>query len=334
MKFSIIVPTYNSEKWIQQCVNSILAQSYVDFDLLILDSGSTDGTLPWIRYIEDNRITIYTTLKRLGIEDNWGRILTVPRNEYMTILGHDDVLYPSFLETINQLIIANPGASLYHTHFDLISATGKVIRPSKPMQQRYTGDELLRAILTQSIDATATGYVIRTRDYDHLKGIPLGYPNLMFADYELWLRTAYLSYEVVAAAYCCAFRVHQSTTNTTPDKKLHTALERFVDFLAGLKQVNESSANIINEYGAAFLLANGTSYAHRLLRTPLKERGATTVDGFIQQTKKMAAILGVEQQYKPEASLSIKLTAMIDNNTILRKLFLLFKKLYTRPIVK
>jgi glycosyltransferase involved in cell wall biosynthesis len=332
MKFSIIIPTYNSKEWIQQCIDSVLAQSYNEFDLIILDSGSTDDTVDWISHIKDDRIRIYTTDKRLSIEENWEKMMQVPRNEFMTILGHDDVLYPDFLQVINKLIIEHPSASLYHTHFDLIDAAGKTIRHTKPMQSNYTGPDLLKALLTHSINAMATGYVIRSKDYDRVGGVPVRYPNLMFADYELWLKLTYLGHEVVAPENCFAFRVHQSTTNTTQDKKLHTAMEIFVYFLLELKQQDVVSNKMVNEYGAQFLLRNCQSYSHRLLRTPLEERGGSTVVAFIQQTKELARILGVEKQYHPEKLLSIRLAAMIDNNVLLRKLFLLFKKIYSRPI--
>src|SRR6187551_2323564 len=120
MKYSFLIPTYNSDRWIQSCINSILAQTYTGFDIIIVDSGSTDGTLKWISEIGDSRIRIYTTDVRLGIVENWQRFTTIPRNEFMTIMGHDDILYPNYLETIDQLIAQNPDAELFQTHFNFI----------------------------------------------------------------------------------------------------------------------------------------------------------------------------------------------------------------------
>ena len=67
MKYSFIVPTYNSERWIQPCINSILSQSYTDFNLLILDSGSTDQTLNWIGSVNDSRIIDEVAFSRMDI---------------------------------------------------------------------------------------------------------------------------------------------------------------------------------------------------------------------------------------------------------------------------
>jgi glycosyltransferase involved in cell wall biosynthesis len=67
MKYSFIVPTYNSQKWIRQSIGSVLKQTNDKFEIIILDDCSTDGTVEWLRSLNDNRITIYPSEKRLGI---------------------------------------------------------------------------------------------------------------------------------------------------------------------------------------------------------------------------------------------------------------------------
>ncbi len=57
----------------------------------------------------------------------------------------------------------------------------------------------------------------------NLGGIPVNYPSLLFADFELWLNLTFKTYEVIAPEKCFAFRIHQSTTGTSKDKKLHNA---------------------------------------------------------------------------------------------------------------
>jgi glycosyltransferase involved in cell wall biosynthesis len=333
-KYSILLPVHNGGHLVKACVNSILAQTLDAFDLLVLDNDSTDGSREWIQSLNDHRIKIFPSDKKITIEENWGRIKEVQKNEFITFLGHDDILYPNFLETIDRLITEHPTASLYHTHFNFINAEGKIIRQGKPMQGTIAGTDLLKAILTNTIDAMGTGYIMRSKDYDELQGIPVRYPNLLFADYELWLKLTYKSFEVVATENCFAFRVHQSTTNTTLDKNLHKALAIFIDFLVSIEKQDEASKKIIQEYGAAFLLRNCKSFAHRLLRTPFEKRKGNTVSDFVEFTKTLSKKLSVEGKYKPNRLLSIKLASIIDSNIILRKLFLLFKKIHPKPVIK
>src|SRR5258708_17690386 len=114
-KYSIILPVRNGGEYVKECVKSILSQTYPHFNLLVLDNCSTDGTLEWILSLQDKRIIIYPSKAPLNIEQNWARIASVPKNEFMTCIGHDDILLPGYLEEMNSLIQKHPGASLYQT---------------------------------------------------------------------------------------------------------------------------------------------------------------------------------------------------------------------------
>ncbi len=333
-KYSIILPVRNGGHYLKTCVASILSQTYTGFNFIILDNCSTDGTLEWLYALKDERIKIIVSDKPLTIEESWGRIKNIEKNEFITLIGHDDILYPDFLSVIDKLATAYPQASLYHTHFNFIDAKGKIIRACKPMQQQMSGYDFLKNFLTNSIDAMGTGYVMRAKDYDALRGIPVHYPNLLFADFELWLNLSLKSYAVVAAKNCFAFRVHKSTTGTSEDKKLHRALEIFTNFLHTLQLQDLKAKHIIDEFGSEFLLFFCKGYSHRLLRTPLKNRAGLTVGKFIRFTKELATLLGVQEKFKPEKMQSIKLAALIDDNKMLSRLFLSFKKIYSKPVSK
>lgn len=334
MKYSIILPVRNGGSYVKDCVNSILWQTYTEFNFIILDNCSTDGTLEWLQSLHDSRIVIVPSDRPLTIEENWARIITVQKNEFITLIGHDDVLYPNFLEIIDNLIITNPDASLYHTHFNFINADGNIIRSSKLMPAKLSGYQFLEAFLTHSIDLMGTGYVMRSSDYDVLEGIPTKYPSLLFADFELWLQLCLKSYEVIAPDNCFAFRVHKSTTSTSQDEKLHKALAIFVDYLIELSQKDGKAKSKIEAFGADFLLFYCKGFAHRLMRTPIEKRKGITVTDFINYTKQLAVKLGVEKKYKPESLNAIRIAKVIDNNKFFINLFLLFKKVVKKPIYK
>lgn len=333
-KFSIILPVRNGGEYVKECVNSILAQTVTDFNFIILDNCSTDGTKEWIESLNDDRIIIHTADRPLTIEESWYRVTSIDKNEFITVIGHDDILYPNFLQVINDLIIKNPAASLYFTHFDLINDKGKKIRSCKPMRTTYTGQELLEAILTNSVDIMGTGYVMRARDYDISGGIPVNYPNLLYADFELWVNFASLSFEVVSPENCFAFRMHQSTAHSSKDSRLHTAMDQFINYLAALKQKDEGMKNVINRKGVEFLLFYCKGFCHRLLRSDIKKREGMTVERMIHQTKLWAKKTGLENDYHPEQLPSIRIAKIIDSNPVFRKMFLLFKKIYPASIIR
>ena len=333
MKYSVILPVRNGGEYVKACINSILSQTFQDFNVLVLDNCSTDGTSEWLASLQLEKIIIIPADKPLSIEENWDRINDISKNEFITLIGHDDLLYPGFLENINQLIEQYPAAGLYHTHFNFIDAHGKLIRKSKPMNSQLTDNKLLEGFLTQTFDSMGTGYVMRATDYDGAGGIPVKYPNLLFADFELWLTLASKGGVAVSPNTCFAFRVHQSTTGTSQDYKLHKALELFVDFLAELKNKDKEKEALVLKHGNDLLSFYCKGFCHRLLRTTVEKRNGITVNIFIDQTKRLAKKLGIETIYHPEKIASVRIAKWIDSNKISRAAFLLFKKLYPKPVM-
>ena len=78
-KFSIILPVRNGGEYVKECINSILAQSYMGFELLVFDNNSSDGTLEWLNSIDDKRVKVYPSATSLTIEENWGRIIALEK---------------------------------------------------------------------------------------------------------------------------------------------------------------------------------------------------------------------------------------------------------------
>ena len=161
-KFSVIIPLRNSGNYLDECVKSILNQIFTDFELLILAHDSNSETLNDLYSIKDERVKIIYAENVDGITGNWARIKGIPKSEFMTIIGYDDILKPNFLKAINELIEKYPDASLYHTHFDFIDSQGKKIRDCKPMPEQLSATELLSIFLQGKIDSMGTGYVMRS----------------------------------------------------------------------------------------------------------------------------------------------------------------------------
>lgn len=334
MKYSIILPVRNGGEYIKVCVKSILSQTLQNFNLIILDNQSTDGTSEWLASLKNEKIIVYPADKPLSIEENWARIREVPKNEFITLIGHDDILFPGFLENIDRLINEYPSAGLYHTHFNFIDADGRKIRSCKPMSSYYSPENLLKAFLAQDVDSMGTGYVMRSKDYDIIGGISTKYPSLLFADFELWLKLAAKGGMAVSEKTDFAFRVHQSTTGLSKDEKLHRALSVYVDFLSVQKNKDEGFKKVVEQYSGEMLLFYCKGFSHRLLRTPLKKREGLTIKHFVWETKLLAEKLGVEHAFRPQDNLSIKAALLIDKLEITRQLFLFFKKLFPKPVLK
>src|SRR5260370_4622558 len=164
----IILTVRNGGHYDKECVNSILQQTLNDFSLIIMDNCSTDGTTEWVSSLEDPRVIVYPADRPLTIEENWGRITGVPKNEFITLIGHDDLLDKNYLVVMDALIAKHPRASLYQTHFRYIDSKGTLIRRCKPMDEQQSPSEFLSFFLEGIIDTMGTGFMMRAADYDAL----------------------------------------------------------------------------------------------------------------------------------------------------------------------
>ncbi len=330
-QFTIILPVRNGGEYVKGCVHSILNQTVSEFNFVVLDNNSSDGTPEWIESLNDNRISIHRSTKDLTIEENWARAVEVEKNEYVTLIGHDDILMPNFLEVMRNLIAIHPHASLYHAHFTYIDAQGKLIRRCKPMDEKQLAHEFLGHFLCALVDTMGTGFVIRSNDYDRIGGIPARYPNLLFADFELWINLTKISYKATAFDTCFSFRLHQSMTTSSADVKFHKAFAIFIQFLKNLK-TEPSFKEAIERYGIEFIDYYCKGLAHRLLRTPRKQRNNISVGDYLNTCKEYAHVLVPNEEYNPESKFPIRIAATLDDYRLTRSLFLLFKKLYKNPI--
>jgi len=211
-KFTLIIPSYNGGDYLKECVAGIQAQTFTDWTLAVLDDGSTDGSLTWLRGLAEPRLTLYPAPEHLGIVRNWARALEIPKAEFMTIIGQDDRLDPEYLAVMDALTREHPDAGLYHAHFRFINAQGNIIRPCRPLPARETAAEYLTALFTGRRDTYGTGYLMRSARYHAVGGIP-PFEKLLFADDALWMALMGNVYKAAAPAQCFSCRLHPASAS-------------------------------------------------------------------------------------------------------------------------
>ena len=112
---SVCLPTYNGADYIEEALRSILNQTYQDFELVVVDDGSTDATLNIVQSFSDPRIQVHRNPERLGIPANWNRCLELAGGELVCIFHQDDVMLPENLERKVQLLSADETVGFVHS---------------------------------------------------------------------------------------------------------------------------------------------------------------------------------------------------------------------------
>ena len=236
--FVIVLPVRNGAAHIRQAVASILAQGDGDLRLVVLENASEDDTAAIVRSFDDPRVELRPADEPLPIECNWARVrdvaAEVPGDTLLSVIGHDDCLYPDFVTRMRALAQAHPDATLFQSHFDLIDAQGALIRPCRPIAERETWQDLAAMIAWGVRDAFGTGYAFRARDYLAVGGIP-ALPGILYADHLLFLRLTRLGHKRADPMKGCAYRLHAtSMSNAVSVGRINERLAAFTGFLEAL----------------------------------------------------------------------------------------------------
>lgn len=332
-RFSIILPVRNGGNYLRECVQGILAQTIQDFELLVLENESADNTLEILSSFNDQRIRIFPASSSLPMEKNWQRAVELPKSEFMTLIGHDDVLDKDYLATMQVLIAEYPDASLYQTHFRYIDSSGNEIGKCKPMEAVQKPEKAVSNFLCDRTDLMGTGFMMCSKEYEEVGGIPL-YPNLLFADMELWIQLSRKRYMAVSQQECFSYRKHPSaTTSSSSDLRFIQAFDQLVAFLRKLKNEDAKLAPVISSDGIELLRQYCQGITHKILRTPKAKRETPSVAEVIDKFREYGKEL-CEGKFEPLNYSKIKAGRLIDSNSIFHTGFLLFKKMYNKPFLK
>lgn len=180
---SVILPVYNGEQFLREAVDSILAQTFTDFELLLMNDGSTDGTEAIILSYTDKRIVYGKNEKNSGLIFTLNKAVGLARGEYIARMDADDVALPQRLE--KQLAhLQNTGADLLATRVMLIDAEGRPL-PDWPDDANNTSPERIKNFLRKD-NCIAHPTVMAKASL--FKKYGYRYNQKYSEDYDLWLR--------------------------------------------------------------------------------------------------------------------------------------------------
>ena len=103
MFFSVVIPVYNKEKEIRSTLETVLVQSFIDFEVVLVDDGSSDGSMEIVKGIKDSRIRLFSQ-KNQGVSAARNAGIRQAVGQYIALLDADDRWEPSYLKEQYDLI--------------------------------------------------------------------------------------------------------------------------------------------------------------------------------------------------------------------------------------
>lgn len=198
MKFSVIIPLYNKAPYVAKAINSVLAQTYKDFELIVVDDGSEDNSANIAEQTIEGKVNC-----RLLRQENLG--VSVARNngvasscgDYLCFLDADDWWEPAFLEEMSELIKEFPDAGIYGTNYTIVNETKHKTRVAKiGVNEGFKKGYINYCkvyVLTMYMPLTSISVALPRSVFDEAGGFPKGIA--LGEDFMLWIQIA-LKYKV------------------------------------------------------------------------------------------------------------------------------------------
>lgn len=184
-RVSVVMAVYNGAPFLRLAIDSVLAQTFTNFDLIIVDDGSTDETAVILDSYTDPRVLTFTNPTNIGQTRSMNRGLEHVRGTYIARQDADDVSHPTRLQEEVAYLDAHPQVGLIGTSYRLVDAAGTVLG----IEQPPADDASLRQRLVDGNVFCHGSVMIRRSCLDAAGG--LYHPDFRVTqDYELWLRLA------------------------------------------------------------------------------------------------------------------------------------------------
>ncbi len=234
---SVIIPNYNGERFAECAIDSALAQTYRNIEIIVIDDCSTDNSLTYIRdkYADDKRLRLIALNKNIGVANARNVGVKEARGEYIALLDNDDVWEEDKLE--RQMALAKQGADIVYCSYDFIDENGNEIK--RPFIVPEFTD--FNRMLVSNVISCSTGLF----KAELLKEHPFC-TEYYHEDYVLWMELLRLPIKAVGDPKVLMH--YRQVKGSRSNKKGNAAKERWNIYRRALGMNFLSSANAFFRY--------------------------------------------------------------------------------------
>ncbi|QLC34409.1 glycosyltransferase [Halarchaeum sp. CBA1220] len=210
-RVSVVVPTYNGEAYVRDAVDSVLAQSFADVEVLVVDDGSTDGTVAAVESYDDERVTLHENEENLGIAGNMNRGASLAEGDVLAFLDQDDYWRTEKLERHLERHDADDAAVVY-SDVEVVDGDGTTLEYADPPAPASAGLPLVRQLYVHLNFLRSFSCVTVEREaWRDAGGLDESFD--VSADYDLYVRLAADHRFALADAPLAVKRTHEGNAS-------------------------------------------------------------------------------------------------------------------------
>lgn len=244
-KISVVMPVYNGEKYLREAIDSILNQTFTDFEFIIINDCSTDGTEEIIKSYDDSRIVCIKNEKNMGVADSLNKGLDMVTGEYIARMDADDISFPKRFEKQVKYMDRHKDIAVCGSAIEYLDTINDKKNPYTIMNKNEIKVNMLFGPYIPHPTVMMRRSIIDSEHYRYDNN----YDKV--EDFELWTRVL-LKYDVCnIKPVLLKYRIHigQVTRNYSDEKKqLLLKIKRNFLLNIGINTITSKELEAFNDY--------------------------------------------------------------------------------------
>jgi glycosyltransferase involved in cell wall biosynthesis len=285
----VIIPTYNRADLLKNAIASVLDQTFQDFELIILDNGSTDNTEEIVKSFCSEKIKYFKNERNIGWLSNSNKAFEVAQSLYMIIFHDDDIMKPNLLEREVAILDNDKEVVLVAANIEVYDENGKM-----------TNENMLSLIS----DQIYTQYEFAAAFFD--KGIFLPFPTVMFR--TQFMQEHQLRFQAEVGACADAFMWHQ--VNSFP-QKIYLIADRLLKYRKSKCESIQQDSAIGKNYINQFQLYKSLFYFYKKLNNQSLQLKAIKAKNYFLNLLFNDLELENEKFLRKKAAIKLKLAILL-----------------------
>ncbi len=217
---SVIIPLYNKEDYISTSIKSIFKQSYNDYEIIVVNDGSTDKSVDIAKAFNDERIRIFNK-KNAGVAAARNKGIEEAKGEFITFLDADDEWNEDYLATQMDLVEKFPQCDVFATNYEFCDANGKktktIIRGIQFQEETGILNNYFEVATKSHPPIWTSAVMLRTNAIRSLGGFPIGIKS--GEDLLTWARLA-VKYKIAYSKKACSiYNIPNTSSFAKPSRK-------------------------------------------------------------------------------------------------------------------
>jgi glycosyltransferase involved in cell wall biosynthesis len=188
---SVCIPAYQSERFIGETISSVLAQTFPDFELVVLDNACTDRTAEIVGGFADGRIRLERNNATLPLPQNWNRAVALCRASLVKLVCADDLLHPRCLELQTPRMLEDPGLALVAGRQHMLDERARVLVPNRSLRRligRRENRQVIRRVVRSGANplGSPASMLFRREHFEQAGGFDGD--QVFTMDLDMWVR--------------------------------------------------------------------------------------------------------------------------------------------------